>query len=101
MEARELMDTVTILMLGGLGLAALVCIIGAFVTESRALRRSKDNPYTYFCPSCGQEFNTYGITGCHHHDTIEPVYKIKKPDCRCHNRYRNEDWFKEEVKEGN
>ena len=91
------MDIEIILMLGGLGLAALLCIIGAFVTESRALRRSKDNPYTYFCPSCGQEFNTYGNIGCRCHDVLEPVGYIHNRTCRCVRQYRNEDWFKEEV----
>ena len=92
------MDTRSILMLGGFGLAALVCIIGAIVTESRALKRSKDNPYTYFCRRCGQEFNTYGIIGCYHHDTLDPVGDIEDSTCRCVRQYRNEDWFKEEVR---
>ena len=47
------------------------------------LKRDKDNPYTYYCKRCGQEFNTYGYIGCSNCDHLEPMGEIKNPKCRC------------------
>ncbi len=48
------------------------------------LRRDAHNPYTFYCKLCGQQFDTYGVLGCSHHDTLESVGRISDPGCRCH-----------------
>jgi hypothetical protein len=47
------------------------------------LLKSAKNPYTYYCKKCGQEYDTYGIMGCYHHDTLEAVYPVKNENCEC------------------
>lgn len=82
-----------------LGAGVLLCI-GIFIYEFKyqpRLKRDKYNPYTFWCKDCGMQFNTFGILGCTHHDTIEPVGKITNPNCRCLRKFRDEDWFKENT----
>ena len=66
-----------------LSLLMILLLVWLFL-ERRILEPDKENPYTYKCRCCGQEYITIGELGTTWYDHLVPVGDIAKHNCRCH-----------------